>query len=295
MAENPPPRPPRRRWLRLAGRLVCLAVGQPRRTADLVQASYDAIAAGYDAAWTDHMRGLALEMLDRLSVRPGAECVDLACGTGFLTGELSRRSGRRSVGVDASAGMLEVARRERGSAADFIQADAPAYLAARPAASADVVTCGWGLGYTRPWRVIRRAARVLRPGGRLGIIDNSLFSLAEMIACSVRAFAERPEALAHVMKVRFLPAAWVLAAMMRAAGLRVRAAWSGSKTYCVPTGRAAIERLTATGAAAGFEFAADPALRDEVFARFAEIIEARRTERGIPITHRYLAAIGEKP
>jgi anti-sigma factor RsiW len=63
----------------------------------------------------------------------------------------------------------------------------------------------------------------------------------------------------------------------------------------VPTGRAAIERLTATGAAAGFEFAADPALRDAVFARFAEIIEARRTERGIPITHRYLAAVGEKP
>lgn len=295
MAENPPLRRPRRRWLRLAGRLVRLAVGQPRRTADLVQASYDAVAAGYDAAWTDHMRGLALEMLDRLSVPPGAACVDLACGTGFLTGELARRSGRRAVGVDASAGMLEVARRERGSDADFVQADAAEYLASQPAASADVVTCGWGLGYTRPWRVIRRAARVLRPGGRLGIIDNSLFSLAEVIACSARAFAERPEALAHLMKVRFLPAAWVLAAMMRAAGLRVLASWGGSKTYYAPTGRAAIERLTATGAAAGFEFAADPALRDEVFARFAEIIEARRTERGIPITHRYLAAVGEKP
>ena len=295
MAENPPPRPPRRRWLRLAARVTRLALAQPRPTAELVEASYDAVAAGYDAAWTDHMRGLTLEMLDRLFVPPRAECLDLACGTGFVTGELARRSGRRAVGVDASAGMLEVARRERGRAADFIQADAPEYLASRPAASADAVTCAWGLGYTRPWRVIRRAARVLRPGGRLGIIDNSLFSLAEVIGDSVRAFAERPEALAHLVKVRFLPAAWVLAAMMRAAGLRVRAAWSGSKTYCVPTGRAAIERLTATGAAAGFEFAADPPARDAVFARFAEIIEARRTERGIPITHRYLAAVGEKP
>ena len=295
MAENPPPRPPRRRWLCLAARVARLALAQPRPTAELVEASYDAIAAGYDAAWTDHMRGLALEMLDRLAVPQGAECVDLACGTGFMTGELARRSGRRAVGVDASAGMLDVARHERGSDADFVQADAAEYLASQPAASADVVTCGWGLGYTRPWRVVRRAARVLRPGGRLGIIDNSLFSLAEVIGDSVRAFAERPEALVHVMKVRFLPGRRTLAAMMRAAGLRVLASWGGSKTYYVPTGRAAIERLTATGAAAGFESAADPDLRDAVFARFAEIIEARRTQRGIPITHRYLAAIGEKP
>ena len=286
---------PRRRWLALGVRVARLAVeAPPRATGDLVTASYDRVAPGYDAAWTDHMRGLTLKMLDRLSVPPGAACVDLACGTGFLAEQLARRTGRRAVGVDASAGMLEVARRERGRAADFIQADAPAYLAVRQAESADVVTCGWGLGYTRPWRVIRHAARVLRPGGRIGIIDNSLFSLAGVLGCSLLAFAERPEALAHVMKVRFLPAAWVLAAMMRAAGLRIRAAWSGSKTYWVPTGRAAIERLTATGAAAGFEFAADPALRDEVFARFAEIIEARRTERGIPITHRYLAAVGVK-
>lgn len=316
---HPSPRAVRRRWLRLAVRAVHLALCQPRRTADLVQASYDTVAPGYDAAWTDHMRGLSLEMLDRLAVPPGAECLDLACGTGFLTEELARRSGRRAVGVDASAGMLAVARRERGGAADFVQADAPEYLGKRcqepfsgkckngpfsgGAAKkkvpdtfffADVITCGWGLGYMRPWKVIRRAARALRPGGRLGIIDNSLFSLAEIIGCSIRAFAERPEALEHVMKVRFLPAPWVLAAMMRAAGLRVLASWGGAKTYYVPTGRAAVERLTATGAAAGFEFASAPAARDEVFARFAEIIEARRTDLGIPITHRYLAAIGEK-
>jgi len=97
------------------------------------------------------------------------------------------------------------------------------------------------------------------------------------------------------MKVRFLPASWALAAMMRAAGLAVRASWGGSKTYVVATGESAIARLTATGAAAGFEFAADPALRDAVFARFAEILAARcRTPQGIAITHRYLAAVGVK-
>ncbi|MBM4019557.1 MAG: class I SAM-dependent methyltransferase [Planctomycetes bacterium] len=286
---------PQRRWLRLAARVARLALAQPQRTGDLVQASYDSAAPGYDAAWTDHMRGLSLEMLDRLALPQGAECLDLACGTGFVTEELARRSGRRAAGVDASPGMLAVARRERGVAADFTQADAAAYLASRPDGSADVVTCAWALGYTRPWRLVRGAARVLRPGGRLGVIDNSLFSLAEVVGCSLLAFAERPEALVHVMNVRFLPAAWTLAAMMRAAALRVAACWSGWKTYYAPTGRAAIERLTATGAAAGFEFAAAPAARDAVFARFAELMDARRTERGVPVTHRYIAAIGEKP
>jgi len=292
------PRPnqrPRRRWLALAARVARLAVAQPQRTADLVQASYDAIASGYDTAWTDHMRHLSLEMLDRLAPAAGAEGLDLACGTGFLTEQLSRRTGRRATGVDASAGMLEVARRTRGEAADFVCADAVAYLAARPTHSADIITCGWGLGYARPWRVVRQAARVLRPGGRLGVIDNSLFSLAEVMVCSLLAFAERPDALVHVMKVRFLPTPWTLAGLMRLAGLRVKAAWGGSTTYHVPTGRAAIERLTATGAAAGFESAADPAAREAVFARFADIMEARRRAEGIPITHRYLAAIGEKP
>ena len=288
---------PRRRWPALAARVARLAVAAaPRATADLVTASYDRVAAGYDTAWTDHMRGLTLAMLDRLGACAGAEAIDLACGTGFVAEQLGRRTGRRAVGVDASAGMLDVARRRRGAWADFVRADAADYLASRPRASADVITCGWGLGYTRPWRVVREAARVLRPGGRLGLIDNTLFSLAGVLGCSLLVFAERPEALVHVMQVRFLPGPRTAAAMLRAAGLGVRAAWGGSKTYAVATGEEAVARLTETGAAAGFEFAADPAARDAVFARFAQVMARRcRTPAGVAVTHRYLAAVGVKP
>ena len=285
----------RRRWPSLALRMARLALRPARPTADLVAESYDALAPGYDAAWTDHMRGLTLDMLDRLAPRPGEEAIDLGCGTGFIAEELARRTGRLAIGVDASAGMLEVAHRMRGKSAEFVQADAAEFLAGRAPASADCVTCGWALGYARPWRVIREATRVLRPGGRLAIIDNSLFSLAGVVWCSVLAFAERPEALVHLVRVRFLPGPRTLRVLMRVAGLRVAEAWRGAKTYRVPDGVSAIRRLTATGAAAGFEFAADPVARDEVFARFAEILEARRKPSGIPITHRYLAAIGVKP
>jgi ubiquinone/menaquinone biosynthesis C-methylase UbiE len=270
--------------------------GRPATTtAKLVCSSYDRIAGGYDAAWTDHMHGLSVELLERLAVPGGARCLDLTCGTGFVTGELARRSGTRAVGVDASAGMLEVARREHGAACDFVAGDVVEFLRGQAAESADIVTCGWGLGYTRPWQVLGQIARVLRPGGRVAIIDNSLFSLWRVVWCATKTFAERPEALEHVMKVRFLPGSGTLAWLMRGRGLSVTYTADGSKSYAVGSGEEAIARLTATGAAAGFEFAARPELKEEIFSRFARNLERDCSgPAGIAITHRYLAAIGQK-
>jgi len=287
---------PRRRWFSLGARIVRLLFTQTGDTGELVCSSYDHLAPGYDEAWTHHMRDLSLDLLDALGSIEGARCLDLTCGTGFLTGELSRRSGCRAIGVDRSGGMLEVARRNHGEACEFVGAGALSYLRSSPPESLDIVTCGWGLGYTRPWPVLRQVARVLRPGGRAAVIDNSLFSLAGVLWCSTLAFAEEPEALAHVMKVRFLPARWLLGAQMRLCGLRVRRSWKGSRSYHARDGSDAISRLTATGAGAGFEFACTDESRERIFERFARIIEERRGgERGVRITHRFLAAVAEKP
>jgi len=268
----------------------------PHQTPFLVRRSYDRLAPGYDQAWTNHMRSRSLQMLDRLAPPENATCVDLTCGTGYVTGELARRTGGHVTGVDSSAGMLAVAREKHGHGCLFVQADAVDYLRSLPAHSVDVITCAWGLGYTRPWLMVREMARVLRSGGRAGIIDNTLFSLSGVLWASVLAFAEQPEVLVHVMQVRFLPAGWCLAFLMRMAGLAVLATWDGAKTYHVPDGQTAVARLTDTGAGAGFEFAADDLHREPVFRRFAEILECRYpAEQGIPITHRYLAAVGRKP
>ena len=295
MSETEPNAASRRHWLRLAGRIVRLLLHQPQRTGDLIRRSYDGAASGYDAAWTEHMRDLSRTMLDRLGARRGDECIDLTCGTGFVAAELAARTGGRVVGVDASEGMLVVARSERGNRCEFVHADALAYLRRRESRSADVVTCAWGLGYTRPLAVIRETARVLRPGGRIGIIDNTLTSLAGVLRAAILTFAERPEALTHVMKVRFLPHRSVLEAILRLSFIGVVDAWDGERMYYARDGADAVARLTVTGAAAGFEFAVGEADREAVFARFAEVIEEWCGDiRGVSITHRYLAAIGEK-
>ena len=234
-------------------------------------------------------------MLDMLEIPAGAECIDLTCGTGFLTSELAARAGRRAVGVDASAGMLGEAQKAYRGSCDFIQSDIVEFLRSRSAGSADVILCGWGLGYSQPWEVMRQISRVLRPGGKVGIIDNTLFSLAEVMWASLQAFAERPDALAHAMKVRFLPHSLVLATIMRFVGLGVTTRFDGSRTYHVPDGRAAIDRLRETGAAAGFEFATRDDLHEAVYDRFAEIMDRKRSADGVAITHRYLAVVGTKP
>lgn len=284
----------RRHWGRLAARAVRLYFGQTASTDDLVRMSYDHIAHGYDQAWTTHMRHLSVAMLDRLAVPTGGRCLDLTCGTGFVTGELARRGGGEVLGVDASAGMLEQARRQHPQCR-FIESDAVEFLRRQEAGSFDLVTCAWGLGYTRPFTLLRQISRVLKAGGQVGLIDNSLFSVAEVLWSAMLTFAERPTALRHVMKFRFLPTGSMLAGMLRLTGLSVTWRSSGAKEYLAADGPSAIDRLTATGAAAGFEYATDEANREWIFRRFAEVFGQRfGRPDGVPIVHRYIAAIGAK-
>lgn len=284
-----------RHWFSLALRAAGLMLRPGTSTAALVAASYDGIADGYDEAWTGHMRDLSAMMLDRLSPPAGTVCIDLTCGTGFVTSELAARTGTRPIGVDASAGMIKVARAKHGAACDFVQDDVLHFLRRLADQSVDVITCGWGLGYSRPAAVVGQIARVLRKGGRVGVIDNTLFSLAEVLWASMKTFAERPAALTHAMNVRFLPASWALATLCRFNDLHVRWQADGSKSYHVPDGRSAVERLRATGAAAGFEFACDASDQEAIFSRFAQLIDAQRAAESIAITHRWLAVVGVKP
>ncbi len=287
--------PYRKHPIRMVVRVAKLLLSRRNGHAKWVTKSYDRIGPVYNTAWTDHMRHLTDNLIDRLEVQPGHAVLDLTCGTGYATRRLAALAGRRAVGVDASKGMLAQARAASAEPCEFVRADVLDYLATVPDATYDRIACCWGLGYSKPLSVLRQARRVLKPGGRVGVIDNTLFSLREVLWTSVLTFMEQPEKLEHLMLFRFLAGRRHLSAWYRLARLRPLCGWGGAKRYTVASGAEAIERLRATGAAAGFEYAAGDRAADDVFARFAEILQQRHRKDGaLPIVHRYLAGIATR-
>ncbi len=116
------------------------------------------------AAWAD--------LLARHLPAPPADVADLGCGTGSLAVLLAGQ-GYAVHGVDASARMLDAARAKAatsGVALGLSHADA----AAPPLGdgSVDVVLCRhvlWAL--PEPEEVLARWVRLLRPGGRLVLVE----------------------------------------------------------------------------------------------------------------------------
>ena len=131
---------------------------------DRIAAVYDpmnrAMTAGLDRRW----RRLAAQAV----VEPGARVLDACCGTGELA-LAARAEGGRVTGLDFSERMLERARR-KSSEIEWVQGD----LLDLPfeEASFDAATVGFGVRNVEDLGgALRELRRVLRPGGRLAILE----------------------------------------------------------------------------------------------------------------------------
>lgn len=124
------------------------------------------VAEVYDDMWATRTAHLTARGLDLLDPPAGGRGVDVACGPGLTTAALADRlEGGTALGVDFAPGMVERAEslhRERDDVT-FVVDDAEA-LSLAPA-SADVLTCSFGLMYCYDARAaMLSAARTLRPG-----------------------------------------------------------------------------------------------------------------------------------
>jgi len=179
----------------------------------------------------------------RLAVaRAGSRALDLCCGTGDIAFALARE-GARTVGLDFTEPMLQVAerRRQANPTARPASNDSPnpAFLLGDaqqiplPDSQFDVVTVGYGLRNLRSWqRGLGEMARVAKPGGRLLVLDfgkpdnpvwRTLYFtyLRFFVPVLGKVFCGSSEAYAYILEsLQHYPAQNGVAEEMRRLGLR---------------------------------------------------------------------------
>lgn len=136
----------------------------------------DVMSAGIHRLWKD-------AMMDWLAPRPGQHLLDVAGGTGDIAFRfLARAPGARATVLDLTQSMLDEGRRraeaeKMAERLEWVAGDAMALPFAD--ASFDVYTISFGIrNVTRPETALAEAFRVLRPGGRLMVLEFSRVPVA---------------------------------------------------------------------------------------------------------------------
>ena len=151
--------------------------------AGMVRGVFDSVASRYDLM-NDLMSGGIHRLWKRFTIelsaaRPGQTVLDIAGGTGDLAARFSRLVGPEGkvILADINAAMLEVGRDrliDKGAAGNIkvLQADAQALPFEDN--SIDCITIAFGLrNVTDKEMALRSMLRVLRPGGRLLVLEFS--------------------------------------------------------------------------------------------------------------------------
>ncbi len=133
---------------------------------DRIAPSYDRmnriITLGFDQRWRR-------SLIDAVAVGRGDTVLDLACGTGDFAA-MARERGARVVGLDFAGAMLASARDRCPESIALVRGDALRLPLA--SGSVSVAVSGFALrNFVAIPPVLRELARVLRPGGRVGLLE----------------------------------------------------------------------------------------------------------------------------
>ncbi|MFL5269062.1 MAG: class I SAM-dependent DNA methyltransferase [Stellaceae bacterium] len=166
------------------------------RTVDVAE-GYAAWAPFYDATMDDRLDLPLLSSLGSMDWNGTAAAVDLGCGTGRIGAWLKARGGARVDGVDSSPAMLERAN-AKGIYDNVVCADVIATGLA--AGGYDLAISSFVVCHVSDLTgFYAEAARLVRPGGRVILIDYHPFMLLKGVPTHFNGPAGEPIAIVNVI------------------------------------------------------------------------------------------------
>ena len=145
---------------------------------------YNDMAQEYDSAPEgNYTRPHKKEIINKAVLRDGDNILDVACGNGYLLGELSKRAKVNAFGVDISENMIAVAR-ERYPACTF--AVGPCTPLSFENESMDVITVSCTFHhFETPQKFANECMRVLKKKGRVFIAEPFFSPVVRWLANTV--------------------------------------------------------------------------------------------------------------
>lgn len=252
----------------------------------MLNAAYDRISADYDAHWSVHVSEPQARLTEHMRLASGERCADLGCGTGIDTVEMLKRvSPGQVLAVDPSSVMLEAAQRRARAAGLTLQTccqTAEDFLQTSPDRSFDLISMRFTLGYL-DWRsALPELPRLLRSGGRIGVLA-ILASSAPQAYATYRDMV-RDLGLPQVTLTAVPSVDEIVEGLVSRSELVSQVAWQQKLRLTFSSGERLAHFLRDSGIATHPALSALPEQAARLLWRvFAERIEAYREADGIPL------------
>jgi arsenite methyltransferase len=169
---------------------------------------------------TDRVLKAGRALADAMGIEPGASVLDLDCGTGLLSEQLAHRVGMRGdvLGLDPSPYHMAIAHQRARPNLRF-QVGSAFALARFPQGCFNAVVAN---GLLHTWRdqltPLRELHRVLKPGGRLGVVTPSKEFPHPVLVVQAAVLAREPYSAYPLLEHDYSVDAQELQALLREAG-----------------------------------------------------------------------------
>lgn len=262
---------------------------------------YDNASADYDPFFSNTMGKYSLEMIDKINFQKDQHILELACGTGFITENVVKKMQGQGfiTTVDQSAGMLELARNKlegfENIKLDIRQGNMMQFLHSIPDSSFDNAVCGWAICYVNPVEFLKEIRRVLKPDGRIGIIETRSDSEQVLMEAFDEVLEENPSLLEKYIKIALPSNSNTLKSWFIKGGLHPVDCWEGKEVLPYYDSEGAIEWVQRSGASAGFLDVINRDRIQEVMEKVKAIIDRDiKNGKKFELSHTYVAGVARK-